>query len=103
MSHGDLISEIRGRYQQESDVLNERQRRLWAAAEAMNLGRGGIAAVSKALRISPNTIKKGIREISAAAAAPATDPVQADDYRIRKAGGGRKIAQKLPDPRKKSQ
>ena len=95
MSHDDLILEIRGRYQQSSGVLNERQRRLWAAAEAMKLGRGGIATVSKALRISPNTIKKGIQEITVAAVV--TGDVQAGNNRVRKSGGGRKLRQKSPD------
>jgi hypothetical protein len=43
--------------------LSERGRRMWAASEARVLGRGGIAAVSRASGISPNTIRKGMREI----------------------------------------
>jgi hypothetical protein len=89
MSQNDLILEIRERYQQSIGVLNERQRRLWAAGEAMRLGRGGIAAISKALRISPNTIKKGMQEIAAAS----TDAIPEGNHRVRKVGGGRKPRQ----------
>ena len=43
--------------------LDERQRRLWAAAEARSAGRGGIAATSRATGIAADTIRKGIREL----------------------------------------
>lgn len=66
--------------------LNEFQRRHWAALEAIRLGRGGIAIVSKALRISPNTIKRGIQEIETGNA----DLYLHAKSRIRKPGGGRK-------------
>lgn len=82
----DSIREIKERFQQSEQSLNEVQRRLWAAAEALKLGRGGIAVVSQALRISPNTIKKGMREIAAGQA----DPSSPANARLRKPGGGRK-------------
>ena len=41
-------------------TLNERQRRLWAAAEARQIGRGGIAIVARATGLNKNTIIKGI-------------------------------------------
>src|ERR1700745_3157585 len=41
--------------------FNERQRRLWAAAEARALGYGGVAAVSRATGISEDTIGGGKR------------------------------------------
>lgn len=37
-------------------ILDEKGRRLWAAAEAKSLGRGGISAVSKATGLSRITI-----------------------------------------------
>ncbi|RCJ26508.1 hypothetical protein A6S26_13965 [Nostoc sp. ATCC 43529] len=43
--------------------LNERSIRLWAAAEAIALGRGGITQVSQATGLSPKTIRVGIREL----------------------------------------
>lgn len=86
MNSEDSIREVRKKYRLLGQVLNELQRRHWAAKEALQLGRGGIAVVSKALRISPNTVKRGIQEISTG---------QADAHllaitRIRKPGGGRK-------------
>jgi hypothetical protein len=62
--------------------LNERQARLWAAAEALSFGRGGISAVQRATGISRVTITKGIREIQSGA--------RLEKGRIRGEGGGRK-------------
>jgi hypothetical protein len=86
MNREDVIRDIRERYRQRGRSLNEFQRRHWAAREAMKIGWGGITLVSKALRVSPNTIKRGIQEI---AAGHADSPSQAN-ARIRKPGGGRK-------------
>ena len=86
MKQEDSIREVRDRYQQLGWKLNELQRRHWAAREALQLGHGGIAIVSKALRIAPNTIKRGIQEISAGQA----DLLLRATTRVRKPGGGRK-------------
>src|SRR5579871_5557262 len=86
MNQEDAIREIHERYRQSGRSFNEFQRRHWAAAEAMKLGRGGITIVSKALRISPNTIKRGIQEIANGQADSYSNP----SARIRKRGGGRK-------------
>ena len=54
------------------------------------LGRGGIAAVSRASGISENTIRKGIREIDAGE--------RLEAGRVRRRGGGRKpIAETDPE------
>ena len=55
---------------------------MWAASEARVLGRGGIAAVSRASGISPNTIRKGMREIESGE--------RLAGGRVRRRGGGRK-------------
>ena len=98
MTDEQSIREIQARYRAVDHSLNERQRRLWAATEAMQRGRGGIAVVSKALRISPNTIKRGIEEIKSGQG----DPNSALTSRIRKPGGGRKSRNhnlnRSPDP-----
>ena len=47
----------------EQGVLDERGRRLWAAAEARAAGRGGIAAVVRATGISESTVLRGIRDL----------------------------------------
>ena len=70
--------------------LSERGRRIWAASEARALGRGGIAAVARASGISPNTIRKGIREIDS--------DDRLEGGRVRRRGGGRKpIAETDPE------
>src|SRR5665811_276531 len=43
--------------------LDEKSRRLVAAAEALSLGNGNISIVSRATGISPDTIKKGCNEL----------------------------------------
>ncbi|MDN3514599.1 MAG: ISAzo13 family transposase [Candidatus Brocadia sp.] len=62
--------------------LNERSRRVLAAAEAKQLGRGGISLVSRACGLSRVTITKGIRELANEDELP---PV----IRIRRKGAGR--------------
>lgn len=61
--------------------LNERQRRLLLGAAARSLGRGGIAAVSRASGVSRPTVKKAVQELE-----QPSMPVE----RVRQAGGGRK-------------
>ena len=60
--------------------LNERSRRMLAAAEATQAGYGGVSLVSRACGLSRVTIMKGIEELDAPALAT---------ERIRRAGGGR--------------
>src|SRR5215471_10466778 len=61
--------------------LNERGRRLYAAAQAHALGYGGIAAVARATGLAPSTIGRGLKDL--ASGAVATRPA-------RRPGGGRK-------------
>jgi Rhodopirellula transposase DDE domain len=44
-------------------VLDERMRRLWAAAEARSAGYGGIAAVVRATGISESTVLRGLEDL----------------------------------------
>ncbi|MCL2119281.1 MAG: ISAzo13 family transposase, partial [Planctomycetaceae bacterium] len=62
--------------------LNERQRRLWAAGEAMCLGRGGVSLVSRATGLSRTTLPLGLCELESG------DPLTG--HRVRREGGGRK-------------
>ena len=48
--------------------LDERQRRLFAAAEAKAAGYGGIAAVSRVTHIAASTIGRGLKDLEAAVA-----------------------------------
>jgi hypothetical protein len=62
--------------------LNERQKRRWAATEALGIGWGGITKVSNLTGLSRTTISRGIREIE--------NSEEISPNRIRKKGGGRK-------------
>jgi hypothetical protein len=64
------------------DELDERGRRMWAAAEARSHGRGGIAAVVRATGVGENTVRRGIAEVDCGERAPAG--------RVRRPGAGRK-------------
>ena len=55
---------ISKKFQMLESEWNERQKRLWAAGEALCLGRGGISMVSRATGLSRPTITKGIRELT---------------------------------------
>jgi hypothetical protein len=46
-----------------SGELNERQRRLWAAAEARSAGYGGISAVVRATGVSESTVLRGLKDL----------------------------------------
>ena len=45
-------------------MFDEKNRRLWAAAEAQSAGKGGVSAVHRATGISRTTIHQGIRELN---------------------------------------
>ena len=72
-------------------LLDERQRRIFLAAEAQAYGRGGIAYVCKISGAAPFTVRQGIAEING------EEPPVAD-VRLRAPGGGRKKLQSsMPD------
>jgi len=66
--------------------LDERQRRLLAAAEAEALGPRGISLVSRSTGVSRRVIRQGLDELRQAPLAPG------GGHRIRRPGGGRKKA-----------
>jgi hypothetical protein len=74
------IEPIRERFSAVSPFLDERGRRLVAAAEAFAAGYGGIAAVAIATGVAPSTIGRGLKELAQ------DDPSE----RIRRPGAGRK-------------
>jgi hypothetical protein len=69
--------------------MDERMCRLWAAAEARALGRGGITLVAKATGMMRKRVATGLRELEEIA----LDPLAAErsGSRIRRPGGGRKL------------
>ena len=80
---------IRTKYRKLSVWLDEKRRRLWAAAEAEQLGFGGVAAVATATGLSRNTIRAGLTELAATRRAGRTAQPELLE-RIRRPGGGRK-------------
>lgn len=58
------IAAIRERFSSVGAELNERSRRLLAAAEAKTAGHGGIAAVSRTTGIARSTIGRGLKDLA---------------------------------------
>ncbi len=81
----DDIKLIRTKFELLEWTLDERMRRLFAAAEASALGHGGVTKVAKATGISRRAIHVGITEL-----ATPKIPIEGQQKRIRKAGAGRK-------------
>jgi len=72
-------------YRSLSVEMDERNRRQWAAAEARELGWGGVTAVAEATGLSRTTITAGLRELDLP-----PDERAAEAVRVRRPGGGRK-------------
>jgi transposase len=81
MRHDDPASEV---YRTMAPLLDERQRRLFAAALSQALGYGGIAHVSEGTDVARTTIGRGLRELK-----QGTEQL-ASQRRVRRPGGGRK-------------
>ena len=63
MQDTQTIARIRRKYQLLVPEMDERRRRQWAAAEARELGWGGISLVAQATGLSRPTITVGLREL----------------------------------------
>jgi len=85
----DALRALRKKLGQMWPHLNERSRRMVAAAEAEGMGYGGVSLVSRACGLSRVTITKGIAELR-------TAPLP--ESRIRRVGGGRHKVERR-DPR----
>ena len=74
------------------DTLSEKDKRRYAAIEALKLGHGGIVYISKVLGCDRDTASQGIQDLTEL-------PEQSGYYkRIRKPGGGRKCCEETyPD------
>ncbi len=75
--------QARGHMKRYFDSLSEKDRRRYAAVEAVRLGRGGIELVATILGCSTRTISRGIAELDSLDHDPAAG-------RIRRPGAGRK-------------
>ena len=76
------IDAVRQRFTLLEGVLDQRTRRLVAAAEALTLGWGGVTWVARATGFSRRTIQQGMQELQ--------QPERVSAGRVRKPGGGRK-------------
>jgi hypothetical protein len=74
---------LQARYEVLFQHLDERQRRLVAAADAEQLGHGGVSVVARTSGLSRPTIHKGLRELR-------EEPLAG---RTRRSGGGRKVVE----------
>jgi len=85
MQEAHVITRIGQKYQALRPEMDERMRRLWAAAEARDLGWGGVTAVAKATGLSRVTITSGMRELELP-----SEKGEEEKGRIRRAGAGRR-------------
>jgi hypothetical protein len=86
MQDAAAIERIRRKFRCLEVVLDERSRRQWAAAEARELGYGGVSAVARATGVARDTIQAGLRELEHRR----RHPDEPTPERLRKPGGGRK-------------
>jgi hypothetical protein len=82
MQNKSMEAAVRQRFAKLKTALNERQRRLWAAAEARSVGYGGVSLVHRATRISRRAIHAGLKEL-----ATKRDALPLE--RVRRPGAGR--------------
>jgi hypothetical protein len=85
MQDAQVVARIQTKYRSLEPEMDERLRRQWAAAEARDVGWGGITAVAEATGISRTTITAGLRELTLPEEERAMEV-----SRIRRPGGGRK-------------
>jgi transposase len=87
-----MLQTIRRKYASVQKVLHERGRRIWAAAEAQQLGWGGISLVEKAIGMSHTTIRRGLREIQSGK----VNDLFPEQSRLQ-GGGRKKLTEQNPD------
>jgi hypothetical protein len=85
MSLAQAIKSIRRKFRALRPGMDERLRRQWAAAEARELGRGGVTAVARATGMSRTTITAGNHELELP-----TKQREQEAMRVRRPGGGRR-------------
>jgi transposase len=78
------LEAVRQRFAVLAPLLDERRRRLVAAAEALALGWGGVTGVARVTGVSRGAIQAGLAALRTAAA------VRPAPERVRRPGGGRK-------------
>jgi Rhodopirellula transposase DDE domain len=86
MQDAQALERIQRKYRALLPELDERRRRQWAAAEARELGWGGVSLVARATGLSRPTITAGLRELE-----QSTTQRAAQAARVRRPGGGRRL------------
>jgi hypothetical protein len=86
----DAERQVRDKWRLLKATMDERQRRLWAGAEADAIGFGGVAAVARATRLAISTVRKG-RDEARAGAKPS------DVVRVRRSPGKRPFEELHPE------
>jgi hypothetical protein len=86
MQDAPTIQQIEAKYRLLEPLMDERMRRQWAGTEAKAYGWGGLSAVSRAIGMSPMTIRKGLAEL----VERKDNPDTVVERRLRREGGGRK-------------
>jgi hypothetical protein len=86
MQDAIVVERIRSKFISLQAVMDERMRRQWAAAEAAQIGWGGVTAVAAATGLSRNTITTGLHELRYRE----SHPREVVEPRVRRPGGGRK-------------
>ncbi|MCP4810203.1 MAG: ISAzo13 family transposase [Proteobacteria bacterium] len=79
---------VRGRFQRLKPTLDERGRRLFGAAEVLEFGHGGYAAVQRATGLAESTLRRGVRELED------LERLAPPEGKQRRPGGGRRRAEK---------
>ena len=85
MQDAKVEARIRHKYRMVAIELDERRRRQWAAAEARDVGWGGISLVARATGLSRPTIMVGLNELTLSSKRRAVAAA-----RVRSLGGGRR-------------
>lgn len=86
----DAEMAVREKWRLLNPTLDERQRRLWAGAEAGAIGYGGVAAVARATGLAISTVRKG-RDEARAGAKPS------DVVHVRRSAGKRPFDELHPE------
>jgi hypothetical protein len=81
-------TEVASKYRALDPVMDERMRRLWAGAEAMAIGGGGISLVARATGLSRTTVRDGLAEVT-------VGPTMEEVVRVRRPGAGRRTLEQL--------
>lgn len=81
---------VSGKWRLLNPTLDERQRRLWAGAEADAIGHGGVAAVARATGLAISTVRKGRDEVRGGAK-------PSDVVNVRRSAGKRPFEELHPE------